>query len=122
MAKTAKIELVFTTYRDGELLDEEIITGDVSPVIEYTKLTNKKNAVASGSPQTIDLSEIDPHKAFILINRGDANIDYELSGKGSSSGLISPGGFLSMANGNIDAVIISTGNTSPVDYEYFLIG
>ncbi len=125
MAKSAVLKITLTTYKDnGDLLAEEIKSSEGESgiiTIEYDKLTRKDNSVSSGTPITIDLSEIPVMKGFILFNKGGATIDYKMSGA-ASSGSVSGGGTITIFAATIDEIIISTTDSNPVDFQYFLIG
>ena len=119
--KQAVFTLSLTTYdAAGALLCEEVKAEKVE--LQFTKQLHVESEVATGSPEVIDLTTIASPKAFILFNRGTADIAYKASGKLTDSGIISPGGFICIAAAGFDAIEVTTGNLTAVPFEYWQLG
>ena len=124
MSKSAILQLTMNTYKeDGSLLPDAIEGADGKIAIPAYDLLihGDLQVVDIDGAKPIDFEGIISPKGFILKNKGTGAIIYKFSGA-ASSGTLLDNSVIAIFNASINAITVETGNTTPVDYEYWVFG
>lgn len=120
MAKSVQVNLDLTFNIDGVQDGKEDVTQKVT--VEYAQRRRADGKVKlSDGDVTIPVSGMTP-KVFMLFNRGGGSISVKLSGHTSESLNIQDGGFLALPLGSATGIVVFTGSTTYVSYDYLMLG
>lgn len=120
MAKSVQTNLDLKFTIDAVQDGREDISEQNTQEYSLRRRQDGKVKLADGDV-TIPLAGITP-KSILIFNRGGGSISVKLNGHASESANIGSGGFLALSLGSISDLVLFTGSTTDVLYEYLLLG
>jgi hypothetical protein len=120
MAKSVQTNLNMAFNLDGVQNGSEDVAEQTTQEYALRRRQDGKVKLADGDV-TVPLAGITP-KTIMVFNRGGGSISIKLSGAVAESVNIGANGFMAISSGSASAMVISTGSTTDVFYEYLLLG
>lgn len=120
MAKAVKVNLDLTFNIEGVQDGKEDVSQQVELEYAQRRRADGKVKQADGDV-TIPVTGMTP-KVFLLFNRGGGSISIRLSGHTGETMNVQDGGFVMLTLGSVSGIIVFTGSSTDVKYDYLMLG